>query len=117
MIKEFFMKLFGKKQEQEQKQEEPIRPAESKMCGCGRSPSGVCVGYHALTLDEWEKKKLELNPAKPVADKPKRARKQSVKQNPVPVAKKSAAKSTATKKPSETKPMKEQKSKTTKTKK
>ena len=23
-------------------------------CGCGRSPSGFCVGLHSLTEDEWQ---------------------------------------------------------------
>jgi hypothetical protein len=23
------------------------------MCGCGRSPIEQCVGFHALTEDEW----------------------------------------------------------------
>lgn len=22
-------------------------------CGCGRSPTGLCVGFHALDEDEW----------------------------------------------------------------
>ena len=30
-------------------------------CGCGRSPSGVCNGYHALTDEQWSAKLQELN--------------------------------------------------------
>ena len=30
-------------------------------CGCGRSPSGICCGYHALTEEQWSAKLQELN--------------------------------------------------------
>jgi hypothetical protein len=26
---------------------------EFGTCGCGRSPTGKCLGLHALTEDEW----------------------------------------------------------------
>ena len=26
-------------------------------CSCGRSPTGLCVGWHALTNEAYEKKK------------------------------------------------------------
>ena len=26
-------------------------------CGCGRSPTGLCVGWHKLTEEEYKKKK------------------------------------------------------------
>jgi hypothetical protein len=26
---------------------------EFGKCGCGRSPTGKCIGLHALTEDEW----------------------------------------------------------------
>ena len=26
-------------------------------CGCGRSPTGLCVGWHKLTKEEYEEKK------------------------------------------------------------
>ena len=29
-------------------------------CGCGRSPSGVCCGYHALTEEQWAQKQAEI---------------------------------------------------------
>lgn len=29
-------------------------------CGCGRSPTGKCCGYHALTPEQWEVKKQEI---------------------------------------------------------
>jgi hypothetical protein len=32
-------------------------------CGCGRSPTGDCIGWHGLTEDDYliEKNKWELN--------------------------------------------------------
>jgi hypothetical protein len=41
---------------------EPVNPIESiRNCGCGRSPTGRCIGWHGLTneqykvkLNEWE---------------------------------------------------------------
>jgi len=26
-------------------------------CSCGRSPTGLCIGWHSLTKEEYEKKK------------------------------------------------------------
>ena len=26
-------------------------------CGCGRSPTGKCIGWHALSEEEYQKKK------------------------------------------------------------
>ena len=28
-------------------------------CSCGRSPTGLCIGWHRLTKEEYEKKKIE----------------------------------------------------------
>ena len=28
-------------------------------CGCGRSPTGQCIGWHALTEDEYKQKKSD----------------------------------------------------------
>ena len=28
-------------------------------CSCGRSPTGLCVGWHRLTKEEYKKKKQE----------------------------------------------------------
>ena len=48
--------IFGKKKMQ-------IRTTENTegfaACGCGRSPSGVCNGYHALTEEQWAVKLAE----------------------------------------------------------
>lgn len=29
-------------------------------CGCGRSPSGYCIGWHSLTEDDWSVQKTQL---------------------------------------------------------
>ena len=28
-------------------------------CGCGRSPTGYCIGWHALSEEDYLKKKVE----------------------------------------------------------
>lgn len=28
-------------------------------CGCGRSPTGMCIGWHSLSKEEYEKKLVE----------------------------------------------------------
>jgi hypothetical protein len=28
-------------------------------CGCGRSPTGKCIGWHALTEDQYQQKRVE----------------------------------------------------------
>ena len=30
-------------------------------CGCGRSPTGLCVGWHKLTEKEYKKKKKKYD--------------------------------------------------------
>ena len=30
-----------------------VPKAEPAKCGCGRSPTGFCVGLHKLTTEEW----------------------------------------------------------------
>jgi hypothetical protein len=59
-------------------------------CGCGRSQSGLCVGLHKLTDEEWATH----------ADNPKR----TVAKKPAAKAKKPAAKKPAAKKPTAEKP-------------
>ena len=29
-------------------------------CGCGRSPTGLCLGFHVLSEDEWAGGRLQL---------------------------------------------------------
>ncbi|MDC1445918.1 hypothetical protein N8366_07160 [Amylibacter sp.] len=31
---------------------------ESPKCGCGRSPSGKCIGWHSLSEEEYQEKKI-----------------------------------------------------------
>lgn len=28
-------------------------------CGCGRSPTGFCIGWHGLTKEEYDRKLME----------------------------------------------------------
>ena len=35
------------------------KPGTVGQCGCGRSPTGKCGGWHALTEDEYRAKKDE----------------------------------------------------------
>lgn len=30
-------------------------------CGCGRSPTGFCIGWHGLTKEEYDVKLIEYN--------------------------------------------------------
>ena len=57
---------------------------EPPNCGCGRSPTGYCVGLHKLSPEAWAEH--ADNPVKKVAEKP--AKKPAVKK---PAAKKPAA--------------------------
>ena len=34
-----------------------IKMTESPKCGCGRSPTGNCIGWHALSEEEYQEKK------------------------------------------------------------
>jgi hypothetical protein len=34
-----------------------ISMSEAPKCGCGRSPTGNCMGWHALSEDEYQQKK------------------------------------------------------------
>ena len=29
-------------------------------CGCGRNPGGKCMGWHALSEDDWAGQKIQL---------------------------------------------------------
>ena len=51
-----FERIFGKKNMQVKVQED-----ESKIgqCGCGRSPTGKCIGWHSLTEEEFQKRLVE----------------------------------------------------------
>ncbi len=60
---------------------------EPTKCGCGRSPSGYCVGLHSLTTEEWN-----AHPANPA---PVVEAKTEVKATPAKRARKPAAKKPA----------------------
>ena len=82
----------------------PIVTETAPQCGCGRSPTGLCVGLHKLTADEWAvhvdnpAKVVPAAPAEPAKKKatPKAAVKAAPKK---PAAIKAAPKKAAPKKP------------------
>jgi hypothetical protein len=37
------------------------KPGTTGQCGCGRSPTGKCCGWHALTEDQYRVKKDEYD--------------------------------------------------------
>ena len=37
------------------------KPETAGRCGCGRSPTGVCCGWHALTEEAYQAKLIEFN--------------------------------------------------------
>lgn len=39
-------------------------------CGCGRSPTGKCCGYHNLSPAEWAIKEAEIKEAQKAAGNP-----------------------------------------------
>ena len=68
----FFKNLFkardpGPAPEAPYKVEEPRQPdvdakaSTQVKCGCGRSPTGKCCGWHALTEDQYRAKKDEYD--------------------------------------------------------
>ena len=71
----FFKNLFkgkdpGPAPEAPYKVETPVETGPAK-CGCGRSQSGLCVGLHKLTPEEWSVHSENPNKA-PAAPKKKR---------------------------------------------
>ena len=47
----------------------PVNPktktmSEALKCGCGRSPTGNCIGWHALSEEEYRKKETEYKAKK-----------------------------------------------------
>jgi hypothetical protein len=80
----------------------PLVPAPVQ-CGCGRSPTGLCVGLHKLSTDEWAVH--ADNPSKPVAKETAPVKKQPAARKPAakvqvkkPAAIKAAPKKAAPKK-------------------
>lgn len=75
-IKEFFL---GKPKEESKevpyKVEVPVADEVKSVevnapakCGCGRSPTGYCVGLHKLTADEWSVHADNPNKVQPVVE-------------------------------------------------
>ena len=40
---------------------ETERDISMAKCSCGRSPTGLCVGWHALKKEDYEKKKKKYD--------------------------------------------------------
>ena len=40
------------------------KPEVAGQCGCGRSPTGRCIGWHALSEEEYQAKSAEYELAK-----------------------------------------------------
>jgi hypothetical protein len=88
---------------------EPVPVPTAPQCGCGRSPTGLCVGLHKLSADEWAVHADNPVKAVPVAAPAAPAKKQPA---PKPAAKpaakaapkKPAAIKAAPKKPAPRKP-------------
>lgn len=94
-----------------------MSPSEPAKCGCGRSPTGLCVGLHKLTPEQWAAEQARGSCQKsnnscdtpapttcpaPVAEAKKPAAKKPAAKKPAAMkapAKKPAAKKPAAKKP------------------
>lgn len=48
--------IWGKKDMQVRVQEDTSKIGQ---CGCGRSPTGKCIGWHGLSEDEFQKRLAE----------------------------------------------------------
>ena len=66
-------------------------------CGCGRSSTGLCVGLHKLTEQEWAAH--DANPNKVVAESKPESKPTAITAAKKPAVKKPAAKKAAAKKP------------------
>ena len=51
-----FETIFGKKKMQVRVKENTNKVGQ---CGCGRSPTGKCIGWHGLTEEEFKEKLQE----------------------------------------------------------
>ena len=45
--------VVSNKKEEDQAPQVDAKASTQVKCGCGRSPSGFCVGLHSLTAEEW----------------------------------------------------------------
>ena len=101
-----FFKSFFKKQNEPIVPEaapykvETLSAPEPAKCGCGRSPTGFCVGLHKLSPEAWAAKQAEINPAAgEVAAEPVKKKRTFVKKPAAPKAAKPVVKAAAIKAP------------------
>jgi len=79
---------------------EPAAVSTPAKCGCGRSPTGLCVGLHKLTPEQWaaEQARGSCQKVNNSCDTPAEAAKKPAVKKPQ-TAKKPAVKKPAAKKP------------------
>ena len=58
--------IFGKKDMQVRVQEDSSKVGQ---CGCGRSPTGKCIGWHGLTEDAFQARLAEYKAKQEAVDK------------------------------------------------
>lgn len=46
-----------------------VNENKTGTCGCGRSPTGNCIGWHGLTQEEFEEKLAEYKAFNIIEDK------------------------------------------------
>jgi hypothetical protein len=94
---QFLKSFFGQAKppvEPEVPKVETPAPVAQSQCGCGRSASGLCVGLHKLTAEDWA-----AHPDNPVKPEPKpEVAKKPAANKAVPVKKAVPAKKPAAKK-------------------
>lgn len=106
----FFKNLFkgkdpGPAPEAPYKVEAPRQPdvdakaSTQVKCGCGRSPSGFCVGLHSLTQEEWASHKDNPHATKPAPAKKRTFKKRNDSNTAKVAAIKAPAKPKAPRKP------------------
>ena len=61
-----FENIFGKKDMQVRVQEDSSKVGQ---CGCGRSPTGKCIGWHGLTEDAFQARLAEYKAKQEAVDK------------------------------------------------
>jgi hypothetical protein len=55
-----FERIFGKKN----KMSPSVEQMKKGTCGCGRSPTGDCCGWHALSEDQYQERKEQYETGK-----------------------------------------------------
>ena len=68
MDRDFLEEAEKEKKELEDSMVESFRQRDERIakekkkkgsCGCGRSPTGLCIGWHSLTEEQYKEKKIE----------------------------------------------------------